>query len=424
MNLSIAGAPRKIVLLQGPVGPFFAEMYKAFSQQGFSVKRFTFNAGDRLFAKHDNCIRFAGDLSDWEAHFRADIAQNWPEAIILFGANRPIHQVARRVAKEYGVNVISLEEGYLRSGYITCEPGGNNQHSPLTNWSRCDQSPMFTSADTQLRKPVPGISSFRTQCFWGALYYLSRDTFSGASEENLFHRAKEHPLPLAWSWAAHMARRTAAHATEARAISRLYRNAGYVLVPLQVSHDSQIQTASRGWNTKKLINACLEAQADSPVKQQIVFKLHPLERNGARLKRHILRQAKQMGFPAQSVQVIAAGQMGKLAANASGMILINSTSAFSALHNGIPILVLGDAIFRHEAVVTTGETRSDIKRFLQARQAKRQDLIDAFIADLKMQSLIPGDFYVATGREIAIAEILEELNRQTIRIGARRKARA
>ena len=405
-------------MLQGPIGPFFAEMYKALSRQGFSVTRFTFNAGDRLFAKHEDCTCFAGDLAEWEEVFRTEVTQSWPEAVILFGANRPIHKVARRIAKEYGVSVICLEEGYLRSGYVTCELGGNNQHSPLTKWSYCAESRARMNTPTQPKQPAPVSSSFRIQCCWGALYYLIRDVFSGPEEENLFHRAKERPLPLAWSWAKHMCRRSLAHIADAQAIQRLYRNPGYVLVPLQVSHDSQIKTAARGWNTRKLIRSCLEAHAYEPDKQQVVFKLHPLERAGPRLKRQILQLAKQLGLPPGSVQVVAAGQMGKLASKASGMIVINSTSAFSALHHGIPVLVMGDAIFRHASIVTTGETPADIKAFFKMRYAKRQDQINAFIADLKMQSLIPGDFYVANGREIAIAEILKELNKQTINTDA------
>ncbi len=422
--MSIAGAPRKIILLQGPVGPFFAEMHRAFAAQGFSVKRFTFNAGDRLFAARDDCIRFTGDLADWEAVFRVELTQDWPEAIILFGANRPVHQVARRVAKEFGVNVISLEEGYLRSGYITCEPGGNNQHSPLTNWTLPVNDRLLPNAGTPSKKAVPGISSFRTQCLWAALYYLVRDMFSGAAEAQLFHRTKERPASLALSWAAHMVRRGVAHLTEPPAIRELYRNPGYILVPLQVSRDSQLLTASRGWNTKKLIRSCLEALRDAPEKQRIIFKLHPLERAGARLKRNILQQAKQMGIAPDQVQVINTGQMGKLASHAGGMIVINSTSAFSALHHNVPVLVLGHAIFRHETVVTTGDTRSDIKQFFRVRHAKPQSDIDAFIDDLKTQSLIPGDFYVASGRVIAIAEILEKLNKQPILMDARRKALA
>jgi capsular polysaccharide export protein len=280
------------------------------------------------------------------------------------------------------------------------------------------------NAGRQSKSPAPGISSFRIQCLWAALYYFVRDMFSGADEAQLFHRTKERPVPLALSWAAHMVRRSVAHVTEPRVIRALYRNPGYILVPLQVSRDSQLLTASRGWNTKKLIRSCLEALRDAPEKQRIVFKLHPLERSGARLKRNILQQAKQLGIAPDQVQVINTGQMGKLASHAGGMIVINSTSAFSALHHAVPVLVLGNAIFRHESVVTTGETRADVKEFFNVRQAKPQSCIDAFIDDLKTQSLIPGDFYVASGREIAIAEILEELNKQPILMDARRKALA
>jgi len=104
--------------------------------------------------------------------------------------------------------------------------------------------------------------------------------------------------------------------------------------------------------------------------------------------------------------------MGELTKQSSGMVVINSTSAFSALHHGVPVLVLGDAIFRHDAIVTLGETEADISAFFKIRHAKSRLLVDAFIAELKSQSVIPGDFYVSRGRQIAIAGIVGKLKQQ------------
>ncbi len=62
-------------------------------------------------------------------------------AIILFGCERPAHLVALHLSRLYGINVLCREEGYLETGYVTCEMGGNNRHSPLTNWdAKCQPS--------------------------------------------------------------------------------------------------------------------------------------------------------------------------------------------------------------------------------------------------------------------------------------------
>jgi capsular polysaccharide export protein len=92
------------------------------------------------------------------------------------------------------------------------------------------------------------------------------------------------------------------------------------------------------------------------------------------------------------------------------MVVINSTSAFSALHHGVPLLVLGDAIFRHDAIVTTGESQNDITDFFKTRRTKSPEKVAEFIEAVKSQSLIPGDFYVSAGRKEAIKGIICKLD--------------
>jgi hypothetical protein len=69
-------------------------------------------------------------------------------------------------------------------------------------------------------------------------------------------------------------------------------------------------------------------------------------------------------------------------------------------------------VFRHDALVKLGETEADIAAFFKVRHAKSRLFADAFIAELKLQSVIPGDFYVSRGRQIAIAGIVGKLKQQ------------
>lgn len=399
-----------ILLLQGPVGPFFAELQEALSVSDFATRRIVFNAGDKFFAPQRNCAYFTGTLCEWETWLRFELAQNAPDAIVLFGSNRPAHKIARRLAELHRIDVLSLEEGYLRSGYVSSELGGNNQHSPMVNW----RPELLTPGGRAGAAPAAGAqpSSFTTMSFWAAAYYLVRDLASKPSDTHLFHRQRERVVPLAMSWGIHLLRRIASRITEYPARRALRRRPGYILVPLQVSSDSQLQAAARGWSTSRLIEASLMALRANPVGQRVVFKLHPLERESAAFKRLIFRKAAELRVDRRHIRVLHSGRMGELTKQTSGMVVINSTSAFSALHNGVPVLVLGDAIFRHDAIVTLGETEADISAFFQIRHAKSRLLVDAFIAELKSQSVIPGDFYVSSGRQIAIAGIVGKLKQQ------------
>jgi capsular polysaccharide export protein len=241
----------RILLLQGPVGPFFSDLQSTLSRAGVDTRRVIFNSGDQLFSSENNCIRYTGNVEQWETWLRFQMAHHKPDCIIFFGSSRPAHMTARRLAKLFDIHVLSLEEGYLRSGYVTAELDGNNQHSPLTTWKLKGHKCTGTG---NLTAPIAMRSSFFMMSVWGALYYLSRDFLSGKADEDLFHRPREPVLSLSWRWCTHMVRRAFARVTEAPLRRRIHGSPGYIIVPFQVSHDSQIQKASRGWSTPKLVD--------------------------------------------------------------------------------------------------------------------------------------------------------------------------
>ncbi|WP_169052260.1 hypothetical protein [Tabrizicola sp. YIM 78059] len=390
------------------MGPFFTELQDALVASGYDVRRVIFNFGDQVFARRRSCIRFAGTLPEWASWLKAEIANRRPDAIILFGCNRPIHRVAREVAEMNGIPVVSLEEGYLRAGYASCESGGNNQHSPMARW-RSNQT--FAPQDGAGPSPCNSRFSFVAMCLWGAIYYLMRDLASKETEEHLYHRQRERILPLSLGWAAHMLGRVAARLTEYPTRRVLRQSPGYLLVPLQVTSDSQLVTAARGWTTDRLIDAVLRAASTAGCCQKIVFKLHPLERRSSAMKHLVRKKARQFGIPRNRLIVLRTGRIGDLTAKASGMIVINSTSAFSAMHHDVPVLVLGDAVFRHKEIVTLGDDETDVARFMAVRRAKPRVQINAFLTELKARSLIPGGFYGRAERKAAIAAILGRLEK-------------
>src|ERR1700761_657857 len=120
-----------VLLLQGPVGPFFRELHQELLDRGFDVLKVNFNGGDLLFSPRSDVCNFRGSPQDWGAWLQSLMSDQPLAAIVLFGDGRPYHMEALRVAGEQGVVTWCLEEGYLRPGYVTCEIGGNNAHSPL-----------------------------------------------------------------------------------------------------------------------------------------------------------------------------------------------------------------------------------------------------------------------------------------------------
>ncbi|MCG3267679.1 hypothetical protein [Yoonia sp. I 8.24] len=400
----------QVLLLQGPVGPFFQELHSGLVSRGFAVKRVVFNAGDKIFTRGDYTY-FRGAKKEWANWLRAEMVQNRPSFIVVFGAMRPMHFTARQVASLYGVPVICLEEGYLRSGYITCELGGNNDSSPLCRWTPDQIDPATLPEPLDMPSPQSALR------IWAAIYYLMRDLKAAPAESALFHRKREGIGRLATSWGKHLTSRACVKHEILTKLKKLQTRlkGKYILVTLQVPEDSQIRYSSRGWTNQKLVKQTLLALRESTTEQTVVFKLHPLDRNAGQTRRLIAKYARALGL-SRRVMTLGTGAIGEVTRHASGMIVINSTSAFSALHHGVPILVLGDAIYRHDALVTTGTKPSAIANFMQSRAAKPKANFDAFRRSVRARALLPGDFYREAGRKVAVDAIAQKLEQELSQI--------
>jgi len=122
MNLpSFAG--KRVLFLQGPVGPFFWNLAKDLQRKGAEVFKFNFNAGDWLFYPR-GANAFRGDLSKWPDVLEAFMRDHHIDVVLLFGDCRPVHACVRGLAQELGCALGVFEEGYLRPDYVTFEPVG------------------------------------------------------------------------------------------------------------------------------------------------------------------------------------------------------------------------------------------------------------------------------------------------------------
>src|SRR3546814_16508388 len=107
-------------------------------------------------------------ISDWSS----DVCSS--DLVILFGSGRPIHRVACKAAKAIGVRILSLEEGYIRPGYVTVEPDGNNADSPLAG----RLPPEDFVEDRKASEQAGDYDSFRIMAFYAAVNYLVRALYS------------------------------------------------------------------------------------------------------------------------------------------------------------------------------------------------------------------------------------------------------
>jgi capsular polysaccharide export protein len=389
------------------VGPFFAHLQRFLESAGIECRRVCFNAGDRHFAGRRGRMDFSGSPAQWRSWLRARLAYGRFDALVGFGCYRPQHVVARELAEEMGLPFLSLEEGYLRSGFITAEYGGNNACSPLAGRL---PPPDFAADATKPVASGSGSPSFSAMCRQGAAYYAARSLLSRPAERALFHREVSlvrEPL----LWARNALRYRQSRAGDFRAIEALLENHDrrYFVVPLQVAADAQMGKPALGWTADRLIGDVLTAFArQAPDGTRLAFKVHPLERGHTAARRRAMAIATELGI-AHRVDVLDTGSLGLLIRHAAGVITINSTAGFSAIAHGTPLLVVGEAIYGNPALATCAKGEPDFASFWSGGQAADPRLRQRYLDWIRQEALVEGDFYAAGGIDLACAGLLARL---------------
>ena len=107
---------RRPLLLQGPMGPFFARFAAFLEAQDQQVRKINFNGGDALFYVGEGAQAYTGSMQEWPAWLERHLRLWRIDALVMFGQSRPVHQLARRVSRP------SSESTSMCSRKATCAP--------------------------------------------------------------------------------------------------------------------------------------------------------------------------------------------------------------------------------------------------------------------------------------------------------------
>jgi len=400
---------QRVLLLQGPVGPFFARLRHYLRSRGVEAWQILFNAGDRLFGGYGTGrIVYGKGLQYWERWLTELLRAGQFDCVILFGSDRPAHAVARKVASALEVQVISLEEGYIRPGWITVERDANNSGSPIAGRL---PPPSFV-ADRTARSPAARTVQFPLWVF-AAAYYTAATLFSPARQREMLHRPVR-VFSEALAWLRNSCRWVRARLSAGAVVEQLLEHhvGQYFIVPLQVSEDSQLRVAGLGWDNARLVRESLKSfAASAPRHMRIVFKIHPLERDRNAHRGLIRELSGELGI-SDRVDIVEFGSIGYLTRHSAGMITINSTSGLSAIHHGVPLLVIGDALYANPALATCGRGAPDFDAFWTGGHVADVEFRHRYLAWVQHECLRPGDFYTKEGMESACAAVAEEIASQ------------
>lgn len=334
---------RNILLLQGLMGPLFRRLGQGLMKAGHQVHKINFNGGDRAFWRLPGGIDYRGSKADWPDFLRGVLARHAITNVMLFGDCRDHHLAATALCRELKIAVHVFEEGYIRPDWVTMEEGGVNGHSQLP------RDPEWYRQTAASLPPAPPHSkvpfSFRRRALEG-LAYNAADVLSRWYYPHWHNHRPWHPLVEGMGWVRKLWRKSDREAAGAALVARLEQTqAPYFLFPLQLDSDAQIRMHSPFVGIADALKQVLGSfAANAPADVRLVVKEHPLD-NGVRdWEQETADIAEKFGVSGR-VDYIAGGNIETLGARARGMVTINSTSGTFGLAMGVPVVVLGHAVY-------------------------------------------------------------------------------
>lgn len=394
------GQTRSFLFLQGPPGPFFAELAKALTVRGHRCQRVNFNGGDR-WNWHEAANDFRSRLDDWPTWLTQIMLKEKITDLLLFGDCRPLHRIACDYAGALGVRVHVFEEGYVRPDWITLERGGVNGFSRL---------PRNPATYLRLAEGLPAIPAYPPipSSFWrrareATTYYAGVLLLAPLYPHYRLHRPRSITAEYR-GWLRKLAAAPLRRRRSRRTLASL-GTAPYFILPLQLDADHQIRTHSPFTGMGAAIEAIIASfAAHAPQDKLLLVKEHPLD-NGLTCWRRTVEAAAVRHGAGKRVRFVTHGHIDALVRGACGVVTVNSTTGTFALAAGVPVAVLGAAVYDLPGVTHQGS----LNAFWRAPGKPQIEIYDAFLRVVVESCLIRGGFSSREGRAHLVPAVVERL---------------
>ena len=376
----------QVLFLQGPFGPFFGVMAETFSRAGCITHRICFNGGDRLYAKADHVVDYAGRPEHWGSFLHDYLRNHAITTVFVFGDCRFYHRVAREVCRERQVLFMVLEEGYLRPDTITMESGGVNALTEL------DLSPEALRREPKKElKPAVHIGDvFRARIRHAAAYYLysrwRQKDYRHYRHHRCFSPWREGGCWIRGYYRKHRYKR---HDADILARAMSVWSGRFFLLPLQVHDDSQMLYHSPFRSVRAVIEEVVASFASHASSDALLLlKHHPMDRGYSDYAVEIKAVAARY-LVSERVQYCYDAHLPDLLRNTCGVVTVNSTVGLSALYHRVPVKLLGRCLFDIPGLAHQGS----LADFWQNPQPVDNDLFSRFHRYLFRHTQVNGSFF-------------------------------
>lgn len=372
-------------MLQGPLGPFFADLSDALRSEGVYTHRVCFNKGDRHFAKADHISCYTKAPDEWPFWLERYLVRNRINAVCCYGDCRFYHRAAKPVCDKLGIRFFAFEEGYVRPGYVTLEEGGNNANSGF---------PARFRAGLHAGQPSPPAkigNAFRFQFWFATLYYIVKDwRFWGFGRYRHHRHGNWFTEMMAWLLAGARKNLRTRWAEAGLTDQLIQRHEGAIFfVPLQVAVDTQMKYHSPFDSVRDFIELTVRSfSGNAPQNAHLVIKHHPMDRGFSHYGSFISQLARSLGC-SDRVTYAFDLDLERILEAAAGCVTVNSTVGLQALEHGVPTVTLGSSMVADAGLASDAE----LDKFWTAPgQVSRQTVAD-YKMTLAASTQQPGSFY-------------------------------
>lgn len=335
---------KNVLLLQGPLGPFFQDFSVWLRSKNINVSKVNFNGGDWFYSKHANIFNFNQPIDNLSSWLQSLIKGKLIDAIVCFGDCRPQHQIAKQVCELLDVDFFVFEEGYIRPDYITFEYQGVNGNS---SWSHEDT----VLLPVTVNDPIDAHQKFIKMVGYAITYYIAM-TLGKFWFTHYKHHRNTSTLKEAKAWLVSGYRRLTNSVYDSKQMNfiQTHLKDKYFICALQVFNDYQVRVHSNYNDVTDFINEIIISFANHADKSAyLVFKHHPMDRGYRNYKNMIDSLINQLGIE-ERVYYVCDVHLPTLIEHSLGMVTINSTTGLQSLYRHKPVKALGTAIYNLHGV--------------------------------------------------------------------------
>jgi capsular polysaccharide export protein len=376
-----------VLLLMGPLGLFFARLARHLEGRGVPVLKLMLPLHEFGFARHQR-VPFAGPLPELKPFLKELIESHGIRHVFMYGDFIEPHRLALELIEELQaertIDGWVFELGYARPNYVTLERLRVNARSNLNQPVAFYRSLPPVEVIPQSRREA----GMRWRRYWKPPIFILH-CFSRYRILDQAHKLQPTPRDILCQYIG-VLRGLVYPLTQASLRRKVLDGTPFMLVPLQVSTDTQITMGSSFTGMEPFIRELIDSFArHAPPDLRLVFKHHPRDRGYHHYGRLIAAAAAAAGVGARVLYFHDAPIAPILTHPACrGLITVNSSVGLQALFHAVPLKVMGQAFFNLEGL----SDQQPLAGFWRNPQGSDRDLFRRFYRHLIDTTQVNGNF--------------------------------